>query len=135
MPPGEPQRIVIGERGLDVNNAVVPGEAGFETGTGGTLIYGFVTLIDGNGIALFAGDQLAYSGMPVVRNAIIDLVDVRAPHPIFKQFLTASGFETAMESGINRALRANGVVPVSLSLGNGVLVIVVEPSPSGPEVG
>ena len=59
---GEPSQFVIRECGLDVNNAMAMGEVGIETGTDGTLIYGFVTEIDAARISLLAGDAVAYSG-------------------------------------------------------------------------
>jgi len=133
VPAGAPNRLVIRERALDVNNATAMGEVGIETGTDGTLIYGFVTEIDTDRISLLAGDAVAYSGVPTVRNGTIDLTDVQALVPILNQFLTADGFEGAMESGFNGALAARGVVPVSLTLGNGVLIIDVEPAVVTPQ--
>jgi hypothetical protein len=131
---GEPSQFVIRESGLDVNNAMAMGEVGIDTGTNGTLIYGFVTEIDTGGISLLAGDAVAYSGVPTVRNGTIDLTDAKALVPFLNQILTAGGFEQAMETGINRAIAARGMAPVSLTLSNGVLIIVVEPATSTPEI-
>ena len=125
-----PHRIVIPEQKFNVNNATAGGEVGFETGTNGTLIYGFVTEIDRQGISLFAGDTVAYSGTPVVQNGLVELTNAQASSSIFKFFLTSEGFEQAIEDGINRALAERGIEPISLTLGDGVLTIVVEPAAS-----
>jgi hypothetical protein len=125
-----PEGIEIREAELNVNNAVVFGEAGIETGTDGTVIYGFTTHIGSEGISLLIDGATAYSGVLSVQNGRVELTEVQASVPLFKHVLTADGFEQAMENGINQALSARGLVPVSLSLGEGVMTIVTRPSDS-----
>lgn len=124
--------LALGEGELDVNNAVAIGESGFETGSDGTRIFGIVTEIDLDGIHLVMGDGLAYSGMPMVVEGRVELLNISVSSRLMGLFLTEDGFAQGMADGINDALAAAGLSPVSLTLSDGSMVITTTPKSRAP---
>ena len=114
--------LVIRAADLAVNNAVVPGEAGFETGTDGTWIYGVVTEVSPAGIALLL-PGVTYSGVPVVADGRVEITDIETADNLLGFILTEETFERGLEEGINRALAAHGLTPTAIALGSGRLAI------------
>jgi hypothetical protein len=117
--------LVIRPVDLDVNNAEVPGEAGFETGTSGTRIYGVVTEISPAGIALLL-PGVTYSGVPVVRGGRVELTEIEAADNLLGFALTEEVFERSLEEGINRALDAHGLTPTAIALGAGRMTLQLQ---------
>jgi hypothetical protein len=113
---------------LDVNNTSSFGEAGITTGTEGARIYGFVTKISPDGVALvIPPDQV------VVASAVPEVVDGRVEIPqanggmnVMKLFLSSEGFANGLEEGINRALEAHGLTPTAITLNDGSMTIRVD---------
>jgi hypothetical protein len=122
--------IVIEQADFNVNNSIAKGESGIRSGTRGTFIYGLETGFSGRGITLYMADEAVYSGIPTVADGQIDLIENSIPSSVLKSLLTKSGFERAMENGINRALSDAGLVPVALMIWNGDLSILTAPGPS-----
>ncbi|MDP9368103.1 MAG: hypothetical protein M3Q03_07485 [Chloroflexota bacterium] len=126
--------LVIRAADIDVNNTELPGEAGIETGTDGTWIYGLETEISPTGIALVvpgepdatnAGHRMALA-VPVVEDRRVELTEVEVAFGVMRFFLSEDAFEQGMEAGINRALQAHGLTPTSITLRNGQMTIQTE---------
>ena len=120
---GAGNRLVLDALDLDINNALVPGEAGVESGTNGTRIYGFVTGIDPTGITLGIGQEPFYSAVPVASAGRIELTEVTGTNLGLRAFLSADAFANGMETGINRALEEHGLRATALTLRSGSLTI------------
>jgi hypothetical protein len=119
--------LVLGEADLNVNNTVRPSGSGFETGTGGTRIYGVVTQISPAGIALLLPGVI-YSGVPVVEGGGVELTRIEASADVLGFIISEDIFEQSLEGGINRALERRGLRPVSITLETGSMTIKIEPA-------
>ncbi len=118
----------IRERDLTVNNTAVAGEAGWETGTSGTVVYGFDLRVTPDGLSLGIGEEALFSGVPVIEAGRLELTDVRViDTPSFMGFLTADEFERVIEGGLNDAFAAHDLAPTSLSLRDGEMTVNVSP--------
>lgn len=131
LPKGE---LVIRSADINVNNTEVPGEFGIETGTDGTWIYGLETEIDQTGIVLLVPgapdpsnpDNRMALAVPVVEDGRVELTEVQVATGVMELFLSTDGFERGMEAGINGALQTHGLIPTSITLGNGQMTIQTE---------
>ena len=123
---GEVEEIVLRPVDLDVNTDHVPGEAGIETGTDGTHIYGVETQIGPGGITL-AFPGVTYSALPILVDGRIELTRIEDSGNMIGFLFPEESFEEVMEGGINGALRRHGLTPVSLMLRSGAMTIQVIP--------
>ena len=122
---GEPTVVRLRESVLDVNNAFVLGQAGWEINESGTSVFGTDLRVGEHGIALGFGDEGIYAGVPMIIGGQIELENVRpydSDHP-FKDVLTAEGFERIIEDGLNGALAEHGLEPSKLVLENDVMIL------------
>lgn len=117
--------LVLTATDLNVNNVVVPGEVGVETGTFGTRIYGIVTEIGVEGISLEL-PGVTYSGVPVVEDGRVELTQIQAGDDVLGFIFSEDIFEQSMEEGMNRALEAHALRPISISLRHGSMTILTE---------
>ncbi|MGH2558237.1 MAG: hypothetical protein ACRDJH_04165 [Thermomicrobiales bacterium] len=115
--------LVLTAADLDVNNTVVPGEAGFETSTDGAWIYGVVTKISPAGVTLLL-PGVTYGGMPVIEESRVELTEITAADNLLGFVLTEDVFEQGMEEGINRALDEHGLTPTAITLRHGSMTIL-----------
>lgn len=129
---GSSPQILIDEDDFSVNNMVGEGEAGISSGTDGPLIAGLETRFSGQGITLYMNGEEVYAGIATVVDGKIDLIHVVVSNAELKRLLTASGFEQAMEDGINRALSDAELVPLVLITGYGILAISTVPASQAP---
>jgi hypothetical protein len=121
-----PVTVRIRDRDLTVNNTAVAGEAGWETGTSGTVVYGFDVWFTPEGVHLGVGHEAMYSGVPTIRDGRLELLDVRALDvPSFMSLMSADDFEQVIEQGLNEALAAHDLVPTDVTLGDGQMIVNV----------
>lgn len=119
------------DRDLSVNNTAVVGEAGWETGTSGTVVYGFDLLITTTNLSLGIEGKPMLSGVPVIVDGRLELTDVEViDDSSFAVILNQEDFEQVVEGGLNDALAAHDLTPTGLSLRDGVMIIEVG---GGPE--
>ncbi len=123
---GNVEELVLRSSDLNVNTTQIPGEVGIQTGTDGTHVYGVETRIGPGGITLFLPGA-TYSGLPVLVDGRIVLIQVEDSGDMIELFFPDEAFAEAFEEGINDALRDHGLTPVSLMLGSGVMTIQVVP--------
>ena len=126
--PADAEQVRFDGRDLDINNVIVFSSedealSGIETGTDGTSIYGFVTRITPDRIALLSGEEVVYSGVPAVEDGQIVMTQVEASDAFMAMLLTGDGFADAFESGINDALASHGLCPTAVALSFGTMVI------------
>ena len=121
-------RIEIDESELDINNAI-GSSVSINVTNNGTEIKGFSTEITPDEI-LVGADDLIYTAIPTVQDGRIELTGVDSGSggwSVISLFLPEDAFEQGVEDGINRALEAKGVRPVSVILSSGVMTIETEP--------
>lgn len=126
-------RFRLNEMDLDINTYFAgSGNVGVNWSTNGTTISGFETGIDPSGIALGANGTVMYRAVPAIADGLVTFSEIKSEeHDAFTGLLlSARSFERGFEEGINRALAAQGLRPTRLTLGNGVLTIVVAPMDS-----
>lgn len=111
---------------LNVNNLLAPGQAGIETGSEGTVIYGVETRIDPTGVTLVLPGA-TYTAMPIVANGRIELTGIRAGENPLGFIFSPESFEQAIEGGFHDAFRGHGLTPVSIELASGVMTVRVIP--------
>lgn len=120
----------IYEPDLDINNETRPTEAGIETGTGGTSIYGFETQITSDEIVIETPGStfMHIETKPSVKNGRIDL----QYHHSWRNFLSITGFGkgiiSGIENGINHALERRGLKAVSVTMNEGFFIIETIPA-------
>jgi hypothetical protein len=121
----------IYEPDLDINNEIRPGEAGIMTGNDGTSIYGFETQITPDGIVIDTpGSSFMHlETTPTVRNGRIELHYQQSWR---SYFMSISGFGkgvvSGVENGINEALEARRLKPVSVTMHEDFLIIETVPA-------
>ena len=121
----------IYEPDLNINNEIRLGEAGIMTGNDGTSIYGFQTQISPIGIVIDTPGSsfLHLETTPTVKNGRIGL-----PHQQSwrSSFLSITGFGkgviSEVENGINEALEARRLKPVSVTMHEDFLIIETVPA-------
>lgn len=122
----------IRERDLTVNNSAVVGEAGWETGTSGTVVYGFDLRITPDGLSLGIGEEALYSGALTVVDGRLEFTDVsEVDVPSFMGFIGAGDLEGIIEGGLNDAFAAHDLAPTALTLREGEMIVDVAPANSG----
>jgi hypothetical protein len=125
--------IRIRDRDLTVNNTAVAGEAGWETGTSGTVVYGFDVWFTPDGVSLGIQGEALYSGMPSVVGGRLELADVQAIEgPSFMSLMSGEDFETVIEGGLNDAFAAHELTPTGLTLHDGEMIVRVLPAGAPP---
>ncbi|HYJ13466.1 MAG TPA: hypothetical protein VEW66_07740 [Thermomicrobiales bacterium] len=123
-----PGTVRMRDRDLTVNNTAVAGEAGWETGTSGTVVYGFEVWFTPEGVHLGIGNEAMYSGVPTILDERLELLDVRTMDvPAFMSLMSADDFEEVIEGGLNEALAAHDLLPTNLTLGDGEMIVNVSP--------
>jgi hypothetical protein len=130
--PLDADQVRFNEIDLDINNTVVFNSeddvlSGIETGTDGTAIYGFITEITTDGISVVSGENVVYSGVPIVEGDRIVMTQVETPSAIMAMFLTGDGFTDAFEAGINDALSSRNIRPTAITLITGAMIIQTAP--------
>ena len=127
--PDENGSIQIRDADLSVNNAVVAGEAGWESGTSGTVVYGIDLSIGPDGIKLGIDDRVMYSGVPVVMDGRLELTKVQThDNQVFGMVLSEEEFERMIETGMNEAFASHHLVPTDVSLRDGRVIVSVLPA-------
>jgi hypothetical protein len=119
----------ISQFDLDINTVIGPaGESGFEVTAGSgqdqVTIYGATTTIDDLGIAVDMAD-IAFQAMPVVEDGRVEFEQIDFEKGVSGWILPAGAFESGFETGINDALKQSRLTPVSLSLDDGEMTIVL----------
>jgi hypothetical protein len=99
--------LVLNGADLNVKNEVVPSEAGIETGTNGTRIFGIITQVSPAGISLLL-PRVTYSGVPVVEDGRVELTQIEAKDDALGFIFSEETLELSLEGGINRALDVRG---------------------------
>lgn len=122
--------IHLSQSRFDINTIIGPaGESGFEVTTSGTesevIIYGARTQINQGGIAVALAD-IEYHALPVVRDGRIEFEDSSTDRGVTGWLLDPETIEEGFETGLNDALWANDLVPVTVELSYGQLTIRVE---------
>jgi hypothetical protein len=119
--------LVLREADIDVNNDDADG-CGINVDNAGTRIYGVVTEIRETGITLrCSGNQdLSYSAVPVVEDGRVELTEVTTSSNWMRFLLPKEKFADGLEEGINQALDARGLRPVSIELRDGSMAIRTE---------
>jgi hypothetical protein len=118
--------LVLTADDLDVNNAIsYSGSCGISVTNQETAIYGITTEITPAGI--FVGCEGGnYSAVPVVKDGRVEITEIEVSTGVLKVFLSKNNFEKGMEEGINRALAANKLTPIAITLDDGAMTILTE---------
>jgi hypothetical protein len=123
---GNVEELVLRPSDLSVNTDQIPGEAGVQTGTDGTHVYGTETRIGPGGITLLLPGA-TYSALPILADGRIVLIQIDHSGDMIELFFPDEAFAEAFEVGLNDALGDHGLTPVALMLGSGVMTIQVTP--------
>ena len=124
----DPGTVRFRERDLTVNNTAVAGEAGWETGTSGTVVYGFDVWFTPDGVSLGIVDEALYSGKLSVVDGRLELAEIRAIEvPSFMSLMSGADFELVIEGGLNDAFAAHELTPTGLTLHDGEMIVRVSP--------
>ncbi len=123
--------IVISDSDLNINTEVgYFGESGFEVyvgqGEDNVMIYGALTEIDSTGVHVLLADA-EYWASPVVRDGKIEFDDRKYVKGATGWMIPAATFESGFESGINDAFHQHQLVPVTVTLESGQMVIETSP--------
>jgi hypothetical protein len=119
--------LVLRGADIDVNNDSASG-CGINVDNSGTRIHGVETEISSSGITLRCAesDDLAYSAVPVVEDGRVVLTEVTTSSNWMRFLLPSDKFARGVEAGLNQALEARGLRPVSITLRSGSMAIVTE---------
>src|SRR5262245_14416060 len=120
-------QLVLTEDDLDINNVMsIDGSCGFQVTNQDTQIYGVTTEITPSGIRFECATVAYYSAVPVVENGRVELTNAEGSGGMMKIIFSKKRIENGVEDGINNALAAEGLKPISLTLENGEMTIITE---------
>lgn len=118
--------LVLSAADLDVNNfESFGGDAGFEVSGNDAVIYGAMTSIRKDGLAVTLID-MEFIAVPTVENGRIELEETVFEKGLLGFMLSGDAFEHGLESGINDALAGSGLTPVGVQLNAGLMTIATE---------